>query len=171
MNKEISNEKIIKFLLQIVYAFLFIILAVIGVMAFMVTAKMTTIYYLDSEGMKFNVDNIFINLIGVIIFLTALIGGVKITKKLSTKVVLSISLGLLFTMGVSWVITANNIVIIRADQELLFQAAQEFINGDFYQLEKCNYLGLYPYQVGFVTILEILIRMFAGRINPCYENH
>lgn len=171
MNKEISNEKIIKFLLQIVYAFLFIILAVIGVMAFIVTAKMDTIYYLDSETMKFTLDNILINIIGVIIFLTALIGGVKITKKLSTKLVLGISLGLLFVMGLAWVLTVNNIVLVRADQEIVYQAAQEFINGNFDRLKIYEYLALYPYQIGFVTFLEILIRVFSGRINPCYENH
>lgn len=171
MNKEISNEQIIKFLSQIVYAFLFIILSVIGVMAFIVTAKMTTIYYLDSEAMKFSLDNIWINIIGVIIFLATLIGGVQITKKLSVKVVLGIGLGLLFSMGFAWVLTVNNIIPIRADQEIVYQAAQEFIKGNFDKLKIYEYLGLYPYQIGFVTFLEILIRVFSERSNPCYENH
>ena len=161
MNKEISNEKIIQILLKILYAFLFIILAIIGIMAVFITVKMKTIYYMDSEGINIVVDNILLNVLGIVLFLMIIVLGAKISKKFSTKVVLGISLGTLLIFGISWAVMAENKIPIRADQEYIFQAAKEFVDGYFQSLIGYHYLALYPYQIGMVSFLELLIRLFA----------
>ena len=162
MNKKISNEKIVNFLLQALYVVMFIILAMLGIMALIITVDMQDLYYIEAEGMEVVADNIFINIIGICIFILVLIAELKIAKKLTSKQVIGISLGFVFILGTLWNCIANDLIPVRADQEIVFQSALKFIDGNFEDLIRGHYLGLYPYQIGVVNLLEVLIRIFSS---------
>lgn len=146
--------------IKILYIVLFIILIFMGTMSFIITANMTFDYTIDTEGISIKSDNILINALGIIFFIILIYGCYRISKRLHEKTTVILVLSIILILGSIWVIAVGNKLPIRADQEKIFDIAKQFINNDFTALNENNYIGKFPYQLGMVTLLEILIRIF-----------
>ena len=161
MYKEISNEKIVQFLNKCLYISLFLILLLLGMISLFVTAKMSNKYFIDTETIEFIKDNLIINFFCIGLLYIGILIYIRLIKNISEKIVLYSILIILFTISAIWVIVVGEKVPIRADQEIIFNIANNFINNNFTDLYKFNYLGMFPYQIGITLIFEIFIKIFS----------
>lgn len=162
MKKELSNEKIVNNLIKILYVVVFIILLLIGTMSFIITAQMTFNYKIDTESIYFKIDNIFLNILLIAIFIACIMGCLKVAKKFSMKTITIFCLSILFVLGSIWVIFVGGIIPLRADQEIIWDTAKQFIENNYESLLENGYLAMFPYQIGIVSLAEILIRIFGN---------
>ena len=162
MNKKFVNEEIVEILLKILYVVVSIILILIGITSFFMTAKMSTTYYIDTEGIEFVIDNLIINIIGVIFLSLGIYLYVKLIKKVPEKIVLIVCLTIIFLVGVFFIMYMDDKVPIRADQEKIFYIAKQFSENNFSALKSDQYLGMYPYQIGIVSLIEMFYKIFSS---------
>ena len=159
--KKTAKKKIDKLFMQFCYILGIMITIGIGIAAFIFTYYYTDQYFGNKEVVNLRVDNILLNIIGVIIFL-AVIGVIKkIIEKIPNKIVIIVTtiLIMLISTGIVFFIKFTP----RADQEYVVYAATEFMKGTYDWLDLGNYLHRFPYQLGFVYLIEIIFRLFNSQ--------
>lgn len=91
--------------------------------------------------------------IGIVSGIGTLIG--HFSKQRVPQILLYISAGVGFFFGLVYVVQLH--AIPWADSDSVYQAAQQFLQGNYSYMNAGNYLGIYPQQLGLVWVMEFLI--------------
>lgn len=120
-------------------------------------------YDLKDEIVTFTKDNVLLNVLFLVLcFLVfSLISFVsnKITNINTNKVAKIVSL-IVVTIGLIWVTTLLSYPM--ADQEFVLFSSARIDAGDYSDLAKGGYLGMYQHQLGLVTYFRLLNRLFGN---------
>ncbi len=159
--KRTAKKKIDRLFMQICYILGIIITIGIGITAFIFTYYYTDQYFGNKEVVNLRVDNILLNILGTIIFLMIIYIVKNIIKKIPNKILIAVTtiLIMLISTGIVFFIKFTP----RADQECMIYAATEFMKGTYDWLDAGNYLHRFPYQLGFVYLVETIFRMFNSQ--------
>ena len=161
MNREISKDELLSISIKLLCILLFIVLLIFGCLAFTITSNISNEYRVDIEASVFSLDNIIFNAIGIVFFIIISMLYIRITKRMSMSSILRIALCIIFSAGLLWVLIFGSDIPIRADQEILLNIAKKFHNENFSDLGQNSYIGFFPYQLGFVYLLEGLVALFG----------
>lgn len=112
-------------------------------------------------------DSVLINVLWIVSILVLVSLFYRVDKRKKSFISIDV-MAIFFTVivligGIVWVVVCN--AGIQADQQLVYNYAKSFNSGDFSGLEKGNYLGIYPQQLGLVTIIRALLSLSGGIIN------
>lgn len=124
----------------------------------------------DGEEMPFEVkDSMWKNLAGLLAAGVILAGLFWLDKRVGNlaKYRISIAALLLAMVWVAawsfwWILSADRVPV--GDQAFVYGAASYFREGNYYFFGAGGYLGMFPYQMGLVMLMEILF-LFAGAYN------
>lgn len=154
ITKEITYTKIIRVLLLIMFAALFIV----GVAY---TGINLSIY---SETVILAPTN------PLYIFLALLFGWLlfkglgrlydKYLFKVNPKIITAVSCVIVYVVSVIWILIANNLV--QSDAKFLVELAEAITAGEQPPFLEDDYITFFPYQLGFVTVLRVLIKVFGS---------
>ena len=149
-----------------------IITSILAIVSFVVTAYFKSDYTLwdtQNKNFKFNTeietifykfDNILYTIIGILIIGLIIYTIIKICKKLKipNKSLVLFGVGIVFIVGIVLVLGLK--VLPRGDQIQVLNAAIDSIQENFSKFEKSQYFDWYPYQIGIVFYIEMLLRLF-----------
>lgn len=124
----------------------------------------------EGEEIPLNVrDSMGKNLLGILLAGFLLIGLHLLHKKTNELVQYRIKMAALLTamvwVGVLsfwWILSADRVPV--GDQAFVYGAASYFRKGNYMFFGPGGYLGMYPYQLGLVALMEFLF-LFAGAYN------
>ncbi len=118
---------------------------------------------LADEAVYFKKDNVFINILSVIIVIAILLALKYLTDKLEMKLntrILAISAAFLtMAVGFLWVYGSN--VAPQADSWNVSFYADAFNDGDYTGFGKGKYIATCPHQLGIVTILRMIYKILG----------
>ena len=158
-----NKNKITNILIQICYVIGILITIGIGIASFVLTYYFTNQYSEYSEHMDFRIDNLLLNIIGVILFLGVIYIVKKILKKINNKLLLIATTIFIMLLSTIFVVSAK--IIPKADQDYMIYGATEFMKGTYDWLDSGNYLHRFPYQLGFVYLVEAIFTILHTQ-NP-----
>lgn len=140
------------------------IMAVIGILAIIITVYFNVAINFANEKCEFRVDNIFLNCIFSFIGLILLYGIYKVLPKINKKVLLMIVLAISLSFGVWWV---NRIGFKPvSDQSMVIYCGEKFVENDLSTiLNPGEYLNRNPHQLGFCVYIMTVFRLLNTR-NP-----
>lgn len=150
-------KDVISVFIKIFSVFMIVLLTVLSLFSFIMTAYFDNKYYEYSEKILYKYDNIFFNFIGVV---TLLILGYLIYMLLK-----NIKLKHLEIFLVIFILVIGSLFIIylkvppKADQECIVYGASEFLKGNFQWLEKTGYVGIHPLQIGIILFVELVFKI------------
>ena len=154
-----KTNRIGNILIQCCY-FMGILLTIgLGIASFIVTFYFTNAYSNYLEYMNVRIDNIILNLVGVVIFLIVVYNVKKLLKNISSEmlsVFVVVTMMLLSAIFIYWAR-----ILPKADQEMMTYLASEFIKGNYDYLGSGGYLKKYPFQLGYIYLTEILFRILG----------
>lgn len=96
-------------------------------------------------------------MIGITLFFVGILLLNKITKKVNIKKVLFFVLLFVFITSLIWVLYSK--VKPRADQLSLINIAKHLSNGDISDFAKGKYIDIYPFQLGFLLLIELMFKI------------
>ena len=105
-----------------------------------------------------------------LIYLSAFLGIILIyplLKKVNSRVVLVICLSLFTVAGVYLVFNADTYLREYSDQSIVWNIAKNLNMGNYSNFKKGEYLSLYPFQIGMVTVERIMAH-FSTNITFVY---
>lgn len=111
------------------------------------------------EKTFYSFDNILINLLLICLVVLFLYFCRKIFVKINKKIMIICMI--ITTALIGGYLIYNFAPTPRADMQALYSTAQDSIKGDFKQLRSTEYIGQYPYQIGYTLIIEIMLRLFG----------
>lgn len=152
------KEKIIKrtcYILSIAFSIITILFSICG---FITTGFFNNNYNDSNENVYFCIDNVFLNLICIAIFLIIIYYIFKLINKIDKKIVLSVILILISSLSLIWIIFSR--APLRADQKMIDLAASRFLCEDYDMLKSGDYLFMHPLQLGIVYYLKIIYQLF-----------
>ncbi len=118
---------------------------------------------LADEAVYFKKDNVFINILSVVIVFLILLALKYLIDKLKVKLntrILAIGVAFLtMAVGFLWVYGAN--VAPQADSWNVSFYADAFNDGDYTGFEKGKYIAVFPHQLGIVTILRMIYKVLG----------
>ena len=159
-NMEKLRNFVLKFYDKIIYLFSFFIILFLTVNSFFFTAYMPSIVENRSEYTYYYSDNIFLTIMALLLFIFSGVLIKKLKIKLSdNKKIIKYLLVLTGIVSIIWIFMANTSVIY--DSLECFQAAKDFLKGDYSFLNTGEYLYLYPYQLGLVFFEQCLYKLFG----------
>ena len=127
-------------------------------MLVLVVSSVTTIYYdTDQEAdlPRFGSQNYILLIVGAVLFILILRVLVENHRKILLKLVL------LAEAVICLVIIFNARAVAVTDGLLLDKAINAFNAGDYSSLDKGGYLFVYPFQIGYVAIGQLIARVFG----------
>ncbi len=156
--KDTLSNGFVHFCLLLLAA-VFFFLAVSGLL---LTSKINPDFYI-AERIIYSPDNIIINIIAAIAVLGAAVflhckfsGRIKAVHCNIAEILMLV---FIFAIGVYWVVSVK--YIPQADSGMLARAAASAIAGDYSGLTQSDYFQIYPFQLGYVAILECIQRVFG----------
>ncbi len=110
--------------------------------------------YLAKESV---IKNIVVLLISVL--LTFFVGKLSVfmRNKRVRGIVLMVSCVLMSAGSIFWVCGLHSVPV--GDQKIVFDFASVFNNGEYYGLERGQYIAIYPQQLGLVTLLRPFVKL------------
>ena len=156
--KEVIREEWLSRIFHILSIILFLILFVISFCASWVNQ-----WDLKEEYVYRLPDSLWQNLLGLSMVLLVF-GFVywlerRYTLRYRMDIVAGVVSVLVAAISIFWVEASNTVP--QADQQAICMCAEEFEAGDFSRLEKGGYVGIYPQQLGLITFVRILFRIFG----------
>ena len=150
------NEKLYNLGKNIIKILAFIVLVGITIMSFMYQSHVSMdLNCLEKVSFQHN-------RIWVYIFLVLLMGILILAKKaiehLNEKFLFFMMTAIYGVIGVILVLGVGT--DLRADAQLIYQAAVNFSQGNYSMLNQDGYLHMYPYQLGLVTYERILLKIW-----------
>lgn len=142
---------------------LFILAGIILIFIFLFSLSFTGKFYNKlynyTESMGIERDNILINgaFVVIAIFLIYFIYK-KILSKINSKVLLAISIIIVGLVGLFWVNYLK--VEPTADQKMVYEFSEKFLEKDYSILNKGQYLFLHPLQLGIIVLLCGVYKIF-----------
>lgn len=91
----------------------------------------------------------------------------KHAPQISMNVVAVIISIFAFAFGVYWINTAG--LVPQADQQIACEYAAAFEQGNWEGLEKGMYVGIYQHQLGLITFLRLLYRLFGEEYYQVFQ--
>ncbi len=76
-------------------------------------------------------------------------------------------LAFLFALACAWVLLLRPLP--GSDQEDVWRVARETLAGDWSELGRGGYLSAYPFQIGFVLVMRLFVRLFGDHAVLAYE--
>ena len=123
----------------------------------------------NAENILYKHDNVFLNVVGLIIICVVFYGMYRLidfaAKKIPMAAIISIFMVVALFFGVYWV--ANLHALPLGDGYYVCTFAAEIETGNFVQLGPGGYLTIYPQQLGMVTLMRVLYRLFG--LNNTYS--
>lgn len=159
-NKKIGN-KIQEFCSKYIMLIVAILVFIIGIVSIFITAYFDGDFTNAVEKTSYRIDNIFINIGTIFVLLSFLYIIYKLTKKVSLKILIPVTLAITFIAQILWV---NNVKLMpESDQGNIMIGAEAFCNGTFGNLMKeGEYFNIYPFQTAlsfYVSIIHKIINM------------
>ena len=138
------------------------IVAVIGILAIIITVYFNVTINFANEKCEFRIDNIFLNILFSCIGLTLLYGVYKLLPKINKKILLIIVLAVSLCFGIWWV---NRIEFKPiSDQSMVVYCGEKFVENDLPTiLNPGEYLNRNPHQLGFCVYIMTVFRLFNTR--------
>lgn len=118
---------------------------------------------LQQEYVHYVPDSMVYNLLGIVVVL--LLGGLvcygekKHPLKCNMDIVAAVFCVISVVFSVYWVSAASTSP--QGDQHAIILCAEEFAAGDYSRLEKGEYVGIYPQQLGLISFTGILFDLFG----------
>lgn len=159
----LNRDSVVKRSIQFFSIMIAVILIIIGLCALVKTAYFDNSYNEYSEKILYKTDNIIINIVSVILLLLTMFCIYKFTYKIKNKYIFICVLIIYSILSIIWVCFSNT--PLRADQRVIQEIAEQFIQGDYESLMEGQYLCYHPLQLGIIYFLEIIYRVFFGT-NP-----
>ena len=105
-----------------------VIMAVIGILAIIITVYFNVAINFAKEKCDFKIDNIFSNILFTCLGLALIYGFYKLAPKINKKILLVIALAISLFIGCSWV---NRIEFKPiSDQSLIVYCGEKFVDND-----------------------------------------
>ncbi len=105
-----------------------VIMAVIGILAIIITVYFNVAINFANEKCDFKIDNIFSNILFTCLGLALIYGFYKLAPKINKKILLVIALAISLFIGCSWV---NRIEFKPiSDQSLIVYCGEKFVDND-----------------------------------------
>ncbi len=161
-------KKVLSFFSKTVVIACVIIISLLLIFAITQTAQFTNVNSFDfSEFIEYVKDNIFINILLVILFLL-IIGLLSyLTKNMKKSIIFILIFHLI--LGCVWVLISKS--PLKADQKYIEIIAKQFLNNNFYALENGAYLYYHPHQLGFIMYIYWIYEFFGvNKIIPMMLN-
>lgn len=149
------------------------VLAMIAVLLFALALALTSLFAsarinpVDYSLLKIELfrENPIVNLLVAVvgIALIALLGKLPVTRR-SNLILGGVVLVALGLFGVAWVHSVK--AFAESDGDVLIQICERLIAGDYASIAKSGeylhyYMARFPYQSGFLSYLEVLVRLFG----------
>ncbi len=83
----------------------------------------------------------------------------RFLKNVNPAIITAVFCALAYGVSLLWVIISR--AVPQADQLSLYSNAQDINNGSIEPMTESSYLVFFPYQLGFVSFLRVLIRIFG----------
>lgn len=161
ITKESFYSKLIHYMALLVFAGLFLVgIAVTG-----------WNHWVYDEYPSLEMNNYFGVFLGLL-FVWFLFKGLsklydKFLVKVNPAVITGIFAVLVYVVSAIWIICAQ--AVPQADQLTVYNLANEINEGMTAKFEETSYLVFFPYQLGFVSFLRVLIKLFGyGNYTPVY---
>jgi hypothetical protein len=163
------KDKFIKISVNIVGILIAIIILALFIGSLITTAKFTNTSWKEySENIIFVIDNVFLNVIFIILFMGLLYFLNRVLKKVNLKILLIVSLVLIGIIGAFWV---NYIKApVRADAMMVYNIALDFLDGKYDSISLPGYMGMHPMQMGIVFFIELFYRIVRVRNSLMFQN-
>lgn len=159
--KELTYTKILRVILLIMFAALFLVGVAYTGINFTTTA----------ENLMLNANNVLYLSFWLLILITALRGlGIlydKVLYKIPAAVLTGIFCVIMYAISAIWIFAAN--VIPTADAEILIEVAENINNHIQQPFAPNDYLTFFPYQLGFVTVLRTINKVFGDGNFKAYQ--
>jgi len=164
----VNNEKIANFLVKMVCVFILGILLLFVISSCFSTAKMDSTIYKLNEMVIIDKCNVLFVIISLVIYITIVLCVTKLLKKVDTKKILITGLLFILFISIGWIFFSK--VLPRDDMKDIIDATMELKDEDTNKFEKGGYFDLYPFQLGYLLVAEILFNIseslyFAQIIN------
>ncbi len=153
-------KKVEEFISKYLLLLIAILVIVIAVFSFFVTAYFdNATYAFTSEYTAYKIDNIILNILFIIIFLGLLYGINKITQKISTKIIFSVLIVISFVIQLIWIFAIK--FIPYADQANVIDCAKELLAGQYDNFKSVSsYFGTCPHQLGIIYYIAFIFKLF-----------
>ena len=157
------SVKMYEVLKKIILLFIIVFLVILAVKAFYKTGYFKSTYDYALEKTEYKYDNIFENLVYIIVMLTIIYVFQKILEKVKLKYVIPLGILIIFGIFVWFVLTLDLIPI--ADQgQLIILGEKIYKNHLFLNFTPDNYLAMFPYQYGIALYIGVVIE-FVEKFN------
>lgn len=152
-------QKIQKKFLKIIIIITSIILIIIGVASLFMTAYFNGDAESANEKTLYKLDNIFLNLILILIFLFFIYEVSKIENKIIRNILVILGFVGSFIIQGLWILKIK--FIPESDQGYVIYCAKALTDRGMLEFitQPGNYLNLYPFQIGFAKYLQIIMKI------------
>lgn len=171
--KKIKNKKSIKitknFVINILIKIALLIALAVILFLFIAAISHTAHFWNDSvtmyhEGLHYEKDNIILNVLHTILFVSiiSLISFIfsKFNKKVSYFILITVSLLFILILGIWWVNFVR--APVKSDQGTVFALANSFVKEDYGMVKGKGYFYMHPLQYGCVLGMELIIKLVGN---------
>lgn len=155
-------EKVINTLAKILSVFIAGILILLVIFACIFTAQIDSTVRCVSEMIVFCRCNILSVLILLLLFFVIIFLFLKFIKNVDVKKFLIVALIFMICICIAWTFFAK--IEPRADMKSITDTAIKLHNGDVSEFEKGGYFDVYPFQIGYLLVVEILYHICRSYI-------
>lgn len=156
--KEKFNIKFMKVLVGIASTIILIVLLFLFIESFIYTAYFNNPSFdWYNESLRYETDNIIINLVGFVFSLLIIKGLTKISEKANYKWILGFAIIIITVLGLLWVNFVK--APVKSDQKAVLNFAKHFSENQYTDLGERGYLYAHPLQLGCVLGMEFIIRV------------
>lgn len=155
-----TDVKVPEKIIRIIFLIIISIVLIIGVSSFFITAYFQEDIESDNEKTFYKNDIIILNILLIPLSLFILYKFNKFSSKFNIKILISIIFIIMLISQVLWVINIR--LMPESDQGYTMLCATNLhvseVIGPLAQPD--NYLGAYPFQMGFIKYLNIMLNLF-----------
>lgn len=156
MCEKMMKKSLFSFLLKLSLFLPSLILAELTISSLLLRAN---VVLSEDESILYSNNSRFLIVELLLVFLV-LVCVKKLLKKIDEKKLFLLCSIFLLIAGFILIFGSSN--TIRADANLVFNAALQMNEGNFSSLQQSEYLGVYPFQLGLVTYERLLILFFPS---------
>ena len=149
-------NKLENFILSFINIMAIIIFAIIIYMAY--TSTLVNIDY-TNEFPTLVKDNIFINILVILLIILIFYLLNKFIDKINTNILLTIVTTLVVLISIIWIKSSNTTP--TADQYTCAYFAHYFNEGNYFGLNKGEYVAIYTQQLGLISLIRIIFSLFG----------
>lgn len=168
IKKEKKKFNFESFFTKTVSIFAILISISILLLSFCITAYFDIPHNLYSENITYRFDNIFINIILLLVAFAFIYAIIKFSDKLKTNKLLYAILTIILIFGIFYVNWVK--APAKADSWFVADIARQFNEGDFSQLSPATYLYMHPLQLGVIYYTQLVFKFFNTSHILAFQN-